>query len=587
MSDESALHAPGRLDAIVGTGLAAAPDPMFDRFARIVSRVLNVPVALVSLVEESRQVFPGACGLAEPWAGRRETPLSHSFCQHVVLTSKPLIVTDARTDERVVGNLAITDLSVVGYAGMPLTDAEGNVLGSLCAIDSQPRDWTPDELELLADLAETCSDGLRSRIATRRERAAQARERLAGAAADRGRLLLRASVALAGTSTVTDVVGTVRELVTGSLDPDYVGVSLLDPGGRVSLESGATLPARVAARWDNYSRAATTPSALAVSTGAAVLLPDRDAVAARAPDAVATFAEMGWQAGASVPLPGPHGPIGALTFVWKQPYVLDEAEQAVLAALAGYVSRAVQRAEYLYSREQVAALLQRSMLSDLPDAAPFELAARYEPAVRGEHVGGDWYDAVRLPGNHLALVVGDVAGHDMRAAARMGQLRSMLRAYLADRQEPPSVLLRRLDNAMQTLGDRTMTTAVLAYVQPHEAGYRLQWANAGHPAPLLVEADGTVSPLAGRDVLLGVQRRSSRTDHTRVLPPGATVLLYTDGLIETRTDVIDERKRQLREALRDLATAPLPELLDKILARFAAGDHEDDIAMLAIRSPLT
>ncbi|MFI5845894.1 GAF domain-containing SpoIIE family protein phosphatase [Catenuloplanes sp. NPDC051500] len=584
MSDEA------RLDALARTGLDAASDPMFDRFASMVRKVLHVPVGLVSLVDESRQMFPGAHGLAEPWMGLRQTPLSHSFCQHVVASAAPLIVTDARVDPRVAGNLAITDMSVVGYAGMPLTDADGNVLGSLCAIDSAPREWTEAELDLLSDLAAACSDSLRLRIATEkadnREGTARARERAAGVALERSRLLLRASVTLAGTTTVADVIDAVRELVTSTMNPDYVGISLREPAGRIGLQTGAFLPDHVADRWHRYPDTATTPSALAVRTGLPILLPDPAAVAAIAPDAAATFHEMGWESGVSLPLPGKHGPVGALTFVWKRPYTLDAAEQAVLAALAGYVGQAVQRAEYLYSREQVATLLQRSMLSDLPDAAPFEIASRYEPAARSEHIGGDWYDAVRLDAGHLALVVGDVTGHDMHAAARMGQLRSMLRAYLVDRREPPSALLRRLDNSIEVLGDRVPTTAILAYAETDGAGHRLQWANAGHPAPMLLEADGRVRQLHGRDMILGVRHRTGRTDHTHPLPPGSTVLFYTDGLVETRTESVDDREEQLEGVLSGLAGAPLPDLLDEVVTKLAGDDHEDDVALLALRNPI-
>ncbi|MBM2614438.1 SpoIIE family protein phosphatase [Actinoplanes sp. LDG1-06] len=577
-----------RLDALARTGLGPVPDPVFDRFTAMVRTVLKVPVALVSLVDASRQVFPGACGLAEPWMGERQTPLSHSFCQHVVTSAEPLVITDARRDPRVESNLAITDLGVVGYAGMPLTDADGMVLGSLCAIDAEPREWTPDELSLLADLAAACSDSLRLRVATRsanrREHAAEARERVAGAAFERSQLLLRASVALAGTTTVADVVDAVRALLAGSLDPDYLGVSLIE-SGQVSLQSGPFLPPRVADRWRRYPRTAGTPSALAAVTGVPVLLPDLAAVAAQTPDALATFDEMGWQSGVSVPLPGAAGAMGALTMTWKQPHTVDAVELAVLAALAGYVAQAIQRADYLYSREQVATLLQQAMLSELPDASPFGIAARYEPAVRGEHVGGDWYDAVRLGPDQLALVVGDVTGHDMAAATRMGQLRSMLRAYIVDRHEPPSALLRRLDNAAQILGDPTPVTAILAYVQAEADGYRLQWSNAGHPAPALLLPDGTVSPLAGRDMLLGVGQRTTRTNHSHPLPPGSTVLLFTDGLVETRTDLIDDRKSKLYAVLGGLASAPLPDLLDEVYTRMAGADHEDDVALLALRTP--
>src|SRR5690349_2889746 len=105
----SALISSARLNALGRTGLDAIADPAFDRFAEMVRVVLRVPVALVTLVGPDRQYFPGACGLGEPWLGRRQTPLSHSFCQHVVATAEPLIVTDARLDPRVRDNLAIED----------------------------------------------------------------------------------------------------------------------------------------------------------------------------------------------------------------------------------------------------------------------------------------------------------------------------------------------------------------------------------------------------------------------------------------------------------------------------------------------
>jgi serine phosphatase RsbU (regulator of sigma subunit) len=572
-------------DPLVRTGLDAASDPMYDRFAVMVRHVMNVPTALVSLVDHTRQVFPGASGLPDPWQQSRQAPLSHSLCRPGVTE----VVSDAGGDPRLAGNPAVADFSVGSLAGAPLTDADGRVLGSLCAVDNRPRHWTEAELGLLADLAAACADSLRLRIVTqaahRREDTARVRERAVGAAFDRSQLLLRASVALASTTTVSDVVDAVRELVTGTMNPAYVGVSLIESAGQVTLRSGGFLPMAVADRWRTYPDTARTPSAVAARTGIPVLLPDRDAVVAQAPDAVATFDEMGWQAAASVPLPGPAGPIGALTFVWKQHYALSDAEQAALAALAGYVAQALQRADYLYSREQVAALLQQAMLSDLPDVTPFELAARYEPAARGEHVGGDWYDAVRLNGDCLALVVGDVTGHDMHAAARMGQLRSMLRAFVTDRDEPPSALLRRLDNAMQVLGDRVPATAVLAYIRPDGDGHLLQWANAGHPAPMLIEPGGLVRPLSGRDMLLGVQPSTPRTTFGCALPPGATVLFYTDGLIETRVDLIDDRKEKLRQVLTGLADAPLDELLDLVLARIAGDSHEDDAVLLALRTP--
>ena len=158
------LRDPARRAALVRTGLLHGTiDEAFDRLTKVVARVLNAPVALVSLVDVDKQVFAGCVGLPEPWATERGTPLTHSFCQHAVVSREPLIVTDAREDPRVEGNLAIRDIGVIAYAGIPLIDRHGFALGSLCVIDNEPREWTDSEVELLRDLATTVVDELEAR----------------------------------------------------------------------------------------------------------------------------------------------------------------------------------------------------------------------------------------------------------------------------------------------------------------------------------------------------------------------------------------------------------------------------------------
>jgi PAS domain S-box-containing protein len=143
-----------RLAALRRTALMDAPaSAAFDRLTRLAARVLKAPVALVSLVDQDRQFFSSCLGLPEPWATARGTPLSHSFCQHVVRTATPVVITDARKDPRVRENLAIRDLDVIAYAGIPLTTPDGLVLGSFCVIDHEPREWQPEEIEILEDLA--------------------------------------------------------------------------------------------------------------------------------------------------------------------------------------------------------------------------------------------------------------------------------------------------------------------------------------------------------------------------------------------------------------------------------------------------
>ena len=147
--------------------LDTPPDAAFDRLTALAATVLGVPVSLVSLVGADRQFFKSARGLPEPWASQRETPLSHSFCQHVVGSAAPLVVTDARQHPLVRDNAAIDDIGVVAYAGFPILSREGQVLGSLCAIDAVPRAWTATELEVLRELASLAHTELELRGALR------------------------------------------------------------------------------------------------------------------------------------------------------------------------------------------------------------------------------------------------------------------------------------------------------------------------------------------------------------------------------------------------------------------------------------
>ena len=150
----AAAQDPARLGALRKTGLLdSAPDPKFDRHVRLAAEVLNAPVALVSLIDEDRQFLKSCIGVEEPWASERETPLSHSFCQHAVARREPLIVDDAREHPVLKTNPAVEEMGTIAYAGVPLIDADGHALGTLCVLDSRPRQWSKNQVELLSDLA--------------------------------------------------------------------------------------------------------------------------------------------------------------------------------------------------------------------------------------------------------------------------------------------------------------------------------------------------------------------------------------------------------------------------------------------------
>ncbi|HLH65378.1 MAG TPA: diguanylate cyclase [Solirubrobacteraceae bacterium] len=226
-----ALVDPQRLEAIERAGLLETErDEALDRLARLAARLLGVPVSLVSIVDSEAQRFVGEAGL-----GLRRTPLTHSFCRHVVVDAGPLVVADAREDSRLRDNPAIAELSVIAYAGMPLTTAQGHTLGSFCAIDSRPREWSREDLGLLEELARSAVAEIELRAANR-ELAAQAAElREAEAAARRAQAYSEAilssmheGVLVTREGSIIDVNGAFCEL-TGFAREDLVGARVPYP----------------------------------------------------------------------------------------------------------------------------------------------------------------------------------------------------------------------------------------------------------------------------------------------------------------------------------------------------------------------
>jgi serine phosphatase RsbU (regulator of sigma subunit) len=614
---EEGLRSAARLEALRQVRPSASADPGMERFARLVADTLRVPVALVSLVEAGPQVFPAQIGLAEPWASGGQTTLARVLCERVAATGSPLVLADARQVEQVYGSEAISDLGVIAYAGMPLTDSEGHVLGSLCAIDTQPRAWSPRELDRLADLAAACSAELRLRITSRyaahaldaaqrsqaatQEYAAQARLAL-----DRSELMLRAAEDLADTAGLADVRRRVRNLVTGKLKPSYVGLALLE-GQQLRWVPDSDITHSADLSEQVFALEGAGPSARAARQGRMVIVTGRAAQrAGQERQGVTDPDATDLETAVCVPLLGTTRMLGTLVLGWDTPHQVDVIERAVLTAIAGYTARAVERALYLDQRVTVATQLQQAMLSDLPAASGLQLGALYRPAAAGELVGGDWYDAYPLgPAARgpqpsagaglesvlaLALTVGDVTGHDMHAATIMGQIRSMLRqADLDHLDRGPAAAVTAVENACTALGLDATGTLVHAHLSPADGGaWRLSWTNAGHPPPLLLERPGgPPERLATHDPLLwpGLTCRP-RTSQQRLLPAGATLLLYTDGLVERSGGDIDAAIDRTAAVLAAApANHPLPALLEQLAAEIADPRAADDMVLLAARIP--
>ncbi|HEY1133250.1 MAG TPA: SpoIIE family protein phosphatase [Nocardioides sp.] len=586
------LHAPDRLAAVRATGAGAAADPELERFARLASTALRTPVALVSLVESDRQVFPGQVGLPEPWASARSTPLSHSFCQHVAATAEPLVISDARTVDLVRDNLAIPDLDVIAYAGMPLTDDGGEVFGSLCAIDHEPRTWTPGELEVLADLAAACSAALRLRIAVRRTAAAR---REVDRGRERAELMLQAAVELGDARSLTDLRRRVRDLVTGPLHPVLVGMSLVD-GDRLVRVPDPTHDVEVETRHGSYRLDDAWPTARCVAEQRRILIADEAQMSADGyvPEAHEVWRTLGLGALECVPIVGSGRVLGALAFGWDQPHAWELTEEAVLTAIAGYTATAVERILQLEDRVTTATELQEAMLSEPPPVPGLEIATLYRPAATADMVGGDWYDVHLLPvpaaggARPVVVTVGDITGHDTRAAAVMGQVRSMLRQARADAPEAgPARAVLAVENAARTLALDADGTVVHGHLLPLAEGWELTWTNAGHPPPLVVAPDGSCLVLSDGDPLMHPDLEiEERHDHRVRLSPGAVLLVYTDGLLDDRRadlDVMVEEVRAVTARLVHEEGRALPEAVEGLADAMVGRRADDDVAILAVR----
>ncbi|MEU3554757.1 SpoIIE family protein phosphatase [Streptomyces fragilis] len=277
--------------------------------------------------------------------------------------------------------------------------------------------------------------------------------------------------------------------------------------------------------------------------------------------------------------------LGAITLARTTPgRPFTEADLAFVDDLAHGIAVGLDNTRLHEATRGIAEQLQRSLLPVLPELPHLQVAARYVPSSVTAEVGGDWYDCFVLPRGDLAVTIGDVAGHDLAAAVAMSQLRSMLRGIAVDREEPPGEVVRRLDIANHTLYREATATCVYGLVRgPEQGPWDFVHSAAGHLPPLLTTEDGETRYLEeGTGLMLGTGFDMPRPATRVRLPPRATVLLYTDGLIERRGEGLEESLSRLRQHTADLAREPLDVFLDELLIRLGA-DGADDIALLALR----
>ena len=441
----------------------------------------------------------------------------------------------------------------------------------------------PDEdgkpVHVIAQVTDLTERHAAERERDRRQLEEGARREAEAVATTLGKLQEVTDVALAHLG-FDELVAALLPRVAATLDADAAGIILLDPDAATATTaaSGAALmPDGGIERGDripmpqDVSRLAGTKEPVAMGT-----LEDPDAVHP-------LLRESGLRSLAAAPLALDHGMTGALHVGSLRTRDFSAQEVSLLSLLADRAALAVRHARRYEHERGVVETLQRSLLPpSLPLVPGYTMAARYLPAEADTRVGGDWYDVIVLESGRVAIAIGDVSGHGIRAAALMGQLRNALRAY-AFEGYPASVAAGRLDSLVRQLESGWFAT--LAYAQIEPDSDQITIANAGHPAPLLVSPEGKARFLdEGRGSPLGTARSTDTFEEQRYdLPAGSLLFFYTDGLVERRGTPLLESLETLRQVVE---SAPAePEAVCEHVRAALLGDAapRDDVAFVAIR----
>ncbi|MFS0897322.1 SpoIIE family protein phosphatase [Mycolicibacterium litorale] len=264
----------------------------------------------------------------------------------------------------------------------------------------------------------------------------------------------------------------------------------------------------------------------------------------------------------------------------QRPFTLED--QTLLTVLAGRLGQGLHRVHQADQQRETALALQHAILG--PAHLPHGFAVRYQAASRPLQVGGDWYDVVELEDGRIALIVGDCVGHGLTAATVMGQVRSACRALLLSNPSPGAAL-SAMDQFAARLSGAQCTTAVCMVLDPGTG--ELLYSSAGHPPPIVVDADGTTRLLDdGHTIALGMRADWARPEARVTLAAGATLLLYTDGLVERRRQPLEHGISRAAALVQDRRASTLDDLADSIMSRLApAGGYQDDVAVLLYRHP--
>jgi serine phosphatase RsbU (regulator of sigma subunit)/anti-sigma regulatory factor (Ser/Thr protein kinase) len=461
-----------------------------------------------------------------------------------------------------------------GWATIPLQGRDG-ARGALHLSLRSGRTLSESERDWLQAMVSQCSQAMeRSALYEEEQRSRRRAERVQSTTAS-----------LSNALTTTDVARVVVAEVATALEADDVGVVAVTEGGRtngVLAWEGENQDALSALLEADAGADAETPTGWVIRARRSLSFESPDVIPEGFSAAADEFARAGATSFLLVPLVAARRTNALLLASWRHGQRLSRDDRSLVEVLAAQAAQALDRARHFESEQTIAETLQRSVLPvSLPRVDGVQLAARYLPGTAHLDVGGDWFDAVTLPDGKLALVVGDVVGKGVQAAASMAQLRNAIRAFSVEPLKPSSALAR-LNRLAESALDTTFATVAYLVLDPETGVCRA--ASAGHPPPLVAFPDGRVEFLErARGLPLGTGIESKYRQQTLELPAGAIVVLYTDGLVERRGRSIDDGLADLRDAVAESSKDP-DRLLEHVLERVVGSEERgDDIALLAAR----
>ncbi|MEU2432079.1 SpoIIE family protein phosphatase [Streptomyces sp. NPDC007861] len=387
-------------------------------------------------------------------------------------------------------------------------------------------------------------------------------------------------------ATLTEAVGVndVAALVAHQLVPAFgpQGLALMaNDEGRLRILGHSGYSSEFLDRYDGAPLTADTPPTHVLSTGVPTFFASFQDFKRAYPGAVRYGSRDAW---AFLPLIASGRSVGALVLSYDQPRPFPPAERAVLISLAGLIAQALDRARLYDAKHQLAHTLQTALLPKaLPGIPGLDVAARYLPAGQGLDIGGDFYDLIPCDAADATAVIGDVQGHNVTAAALMGQVRTAVHAY-ATLGTPPGDVLARTNRLLTDLDPGLFTSCLIAHLDPSRRHARL--ATAGHPPPLLRHPDGRTEILRlPPGLLLGIDPKAAYPATDIPLRPGTVLALYTDGLVEAPGADIEATTEALAQLLAHAADPTMDDLADTLVHhRGRPAPCHDDIALLLIRA---